>query len=258
MGCGRIASPRPQRDRQADERAAEGPHEHHERERPPAEHRSDDGQQLAVAQTQPFALEHVVVEIGDDPEKEIAGGGADQAFEPARPVRAEARQEQDRNGGQGDDIRKQLGGEIDERQHQQHAGKGEIQGEARESDAAGFGRIGGHEFPPDRRRQQRRAELDHRMARGERRPAGPTAAPKEEVRKDRDVVGGANRRPAAFATRAGPHHRFAARDAVDADVEEASPQGAEHPGQSGSEGRRKERRAVSLTHRRSMLRLAAP
>ena len=77
---------------QADERAQERAREDDERQRLPAERDADDRQQLAVAEAQALALEHVVVEVGDEADEQVAGGGADDAREPGRLVDAEARE----------------------------------------------------------------------------------------------------------------------------------------------------------------------
>ena len=41
--------------------------------------RADHRQQLAVAEAHALALEHVVIEVGDEPDEQIAGRGADGA-----------------------------------------------------------------------------------------------------------------------------------------------------------------------------------
>ncbi len=178
------------------------PDEDDERQRPPAEHGADDRQQLGVAEAEPLALEDVVVEVGDEAQEQVAGRGADEALQPGDVVGAERRQEEDRDRRERDDVGQELGGEVDERQHEQHAARtrSSTAKRARRTPAAWPGSAG-DELPPQRRGEQPRQHLDQRIARRERRATGAAAAPQEEVGEDRDVVGGAHRRRRSCAQR---------------------------------------------------------
>ena len=59
---------------------------------------------LRVAQAQALALEHVVVEVRDDAQEQVAGRGADQAVQPRRVVGGETGKEEDRDRRQRDHV----------------------------------------------------------------------------------------------------------------------------------------------------------
>ena len=96
---------------------ANAPDDKHEQQRPPAEQRADEREQLGVAQAEPLALEDVAIEVCDEPEEQVAGGGADQPVQPGHVMGREAGGEEERDRRQRDHVGQPKRREIDERQH---------------------------------------------------------------------------------------------------------------------------------------------
>src|SRR5205807_945913 len=67
--------------------------------------------------------------------------------------------------------------------------------------------------------QRRRQELHQRIAPADRCPAAPAASPEEREAQERDIVVPANRGLTVGAVRPRPHHRFTARQPVDAHID---------------------------------------
>jgi hypothetical protein len=112
-------------------------------------------QELAVAQAQALSPGQVVVAVGDRPHQQVPRGQADRPRQPGDVVGGEGGQEEDGDRGQGDHVGQALGVEVDERQHHQHAGEGEVEREAgRAHPSASPDRP--HELPADERARARR------------------------------------------------------------------------------------------------------
>jgi hypothetical protein len=141
---------------------------------------------------------------------------------------------------QHDRVRQLVRVEID--QAERNADRGQVEQGDEQQDAGnqspGIRRrilIKRPEAPRDEREERARAELDERVARGDRLGAGAAAAAQREPRDDGDVVVGLDLGAAARAGARRGDDREAGGNAVDDDVEERADEHAEDADECGQD-----------------------
>ena len=208
------------REGEAEDGAGEGGDEDREEDGRPAEAGADGAEELDVAHAHGLALEDEAAEGGDEPEEAVAEGEADEGMEERGEALGLALE-----GGEGDGEEK-AGGHAAERDAVGQDEMVEVH-ERAEDQGAGEKDIDGREERPavdePQAGEQRAGEqFDDEVARGDGGLAVAALAAEEEPREQRNIVPRRDGVVAGGAVGAGPGNGFVARDAPDADVEEAA------------------------------------